>query len=319
MTVLVKGAGVAGLCAAHALWSAGLDVAVLAPPGQAPASWYAGGMLAPYCEGESAEQMVVDLGLRAADWWDTALPGSVVRKGTLVVAPARDIGELARFATRTSGFEPLDGEAIAALEPDLAGHFRKGLFFKDEAHLDPRQVLTALTAKLQASGVPFESDADGMDLSGFEWIVDCTGSFAKDAALRGVRGEMLVLHSADVSLARPVRLIHPRFPVYVVPREGRNFMVGATMLESDARGPITARSMMELLNAAYGVHPAFGEAAIVETGTGIRPAYPDNLPRINRSGRTISVNGLYRHGFLLAPAMAERAAAMISRQGAKAG
>jgi glycine oxidase len=69
--------------------------------------------------------------------------------------------------------------------------------------------------------------------------------------------------------------------------------------------------MMELLNAAYSLHPAFGEAGIVETGVGIRPAYPDNLPRVVREGNTISINGLYRHGFLLAPAMATLAADMV--------
>jgi glycine oxidase len=121
---------------------------------------------------------------------------------------------------------------------------------------------------------------------------------------------MLILRAPDVTLSRPVRLLHPRFPLYVVPRADHCFMVGATMIESESGRPVTARSMMELLNAAYSVHPAFGEAEIVEAGVGVRPAYPDNLPRVTQSGATISINGLYRHGFLLAPAMAQRAAQM---------
>jgi glycine oxidase len=72
---------------------------------------------------------------------------------------------------------------------------------------------------------------------------------------------------------------------------------------------------MELLNAAYSIHPVFGEAAIVETGVGIRPAFPDNLPRVERHGKTVAINGLYRHGFLLGPAMARRAAAMAFDHG----
>ncbi len=142
-------------------------------------------------------------------------------------------------------------------------------------------------------------------------IIDSTGYSATTDNIRGVRGEMLLLRTADVSLSRPVRLIHPRFPVYIVPRQDHTFMIGATMIESDAAGPITARSMMELLNAAFSLHPAFGEAEIVETGTGIRPAYPDNLPRVIAQGGTITVNGFYRHGFLLAPAMAAQAADMV--------
>src|SRR3546814_15650793 len=44
--------------------------------------------------------------------------------------------------------------------------------------------------------------------------VDCRGLAARDrlAELRGVRGEMLVLRSREVTLTRPVRLLHPRIP-----------------------------------------------------------------------------------------------------------
>lgn len=112
-------------------------------------------------------------------------------------------------------------------------------------------------------------------------------------------------------LSRPVRLLHPRIPLYIVPREPGRFMVGATMIETEDAGAISARSMMEFLNAAYAVHPAFAEAEIIETGTGVRPAYPDNLPKITQDGRTIFINGAYRHGFLLSPAMARQAAEIV--------
>jgi len=97
----------------------------------------------------------------------------------------------------------------------------------------------------------------------------------------------------------------------VVPRGGGRFMVGATMVESADSGPVTARSMMELLNAAYTVHPAFGEARILEAAAGVRPAFPDNLPKIETSGDTLFINGFHRHGFLLAPALARQAADLI--------
>ena len=88
-------------------------------------------------------------------------------------------------------------------------------------------------------------------------------------------------------------------------------MVGATMIESEAVGGVTAKSLLELLGAAYTVHPAFGEAELVETGCDLRPAFPDNLPRLRREGRTLHVNGLFRHGFLLSPALARRATAVV--------
>ncbi|RWK19224.1 MAG: glycine oxidase ThiO [Mesorhizobium sp.] len=313
MNILVKGAGIAGLTAAYELACRGAAVTVAEVRSHlgGNASWAAGGMLAPWCERESAEQPVLDLGRGAADWWDAALPGQVARAGTLVVAPPRDVSELDRFASRTSGHRWLGEEDIAELEPDLAGRFRRGLFFPDEAHLDPRRAMAALHDKLVAMGVLFRFATDDQGLPGFKYEVDCRGIAANDAALRGVRGEMLILHTPDISLSRPVRLLHPRFPLYIVPRADHHFMAGATMIESDEVGPVTVRSMMELAGAACALHPAFGEAAIVEMSAGVRPAFADNLPSVETLGNGVAINGLYRHGFLLAPAMARRAADIL--------
>ncbi|SDA95259.1 glycine oxidase ThiO [Sinorhizobium sp. NFACC03] len=319
MRVLIKGAGVVGLTLAHELIGRGVEVAVAErqPDFGGAASWFAGGMLAPWCERESAEETVLTRGIGAIDWWDRALPGEVSRNGTLVVAPPRDVGELKRFASRTSGFEWLDGEAIARLEPALAGRFREALFFPGEAHLDPRRALVLLRQKLVENGVAFIGEADNSSDS--DLIADCSGAsrIGPIAGLRGVRGEMLYLQTGEVELSRPVRLIHPRIPLYIVPRGNGLFMCGATMIETDDGGPIAARSLMELLNAAYALHPAFGEARLLETGTGVRPAFADNLPRVMRAGNTITLNGLYRHGFLLSPALAEEAANLALAQNLK--
>ena len=167
--------------------------------------------------------------------------------------------------------------------PALAGRFQQALFFPGEAHLDPRRALSLLRQKLVERGVVFTSQTE--DDRGNGLTADCTGA-AKIGCidgLRGVRGEMLCLQTGEVKLSRPVRLIHPRIPLYIVPRGNGLFMCGATMIETDDGGPITARSLMELLNAAYALHPAFGEARLVETGTGVRPAFADNLPRVMRA------------------------------------
>src|SRR6185437_923139 len=209
----------------------------------------------------------------------------------------------------------------AALEPDLAGRFSQALHFPEEGHLDPRAALAALAARLTALGAPIRFGAGAQACQEAELaaraagaaVVDCRGLEARDALhdLRGVKGEMLVVRLPDISLSRPVRVLHPRVPVYVVPRADGHYMVGATMIESDQPTRITARSMLELLGAAYALHPAFGEAEIIEIGTGVRPAFPDNLPRVSRIGGRLYVNGLYRHGFLLAPALARQAAGQV--------
>ena len=85
-------------------------------------------------------------------------------------------------------------------------------------------------------------------------------------------------------------------------------MIGATMLETGGKYRVTVRSAVEMLNAAYALHPGFAEAEILELGSDARPAFPDNLPRLRRRGNTLYANGLYRHGYLLAPAVARMAA-----------
>ncbi|RWE29149.1 MAG: FAD-dependent oxidoreductase, partial [Mesorhizobium sp.] len=182
MRVLVKGAGVAGLAAAFELAARGAAVTVAETRHGlgGNASWFAGGMLAPWCERESAEQPVLDLGCGAADWWEATTPGQVTRAGTLVVAAPRDAGELDRFASRTSGHRRVDEDDIALLEPDLAGRFRRGLLFPDEGHLDPRQAMAALHDKLAAMGVEFHFSCDARHISGFDRHIDCTGMAAVD-------------------------------------------------------------------------------------------------------------------------------------------
>ena len=310
----IIGGGVCGLVVARALRDRGAEVTLYdkgGAPGPHACSWWAGGMLAPYCELESAEEDVVRLGAEAADWWD-AKTGCVTREGSLVVSAARDQADLKRFARRTRDFAEVGGAEIDRLEPDLGGRFSKGLFFEGEAHLSPRAALAALRDGLTKDGVAFiDAEADPAAIKGL--VIDCRGFAASDdlSDLRGVKGEMLVLRCPDVSLTRPIRLLHPRIPLYVVPRGDGVFMLGATMIESSASAHVTARSLLELLSAAYALNPAFGEAEVLEIGVDTRPAFPDNLPRIRRDGELVRVNGLYRHGFLLSPAVGRMVAEMI--------
>ncbi|AFC85934.1 FAD-dependent oxidoreductase [Frateuria aurantia] len=314
--VAVLGAGVAGLTAAAALQARDYTVTVYErgdQVGREACSWWAGGMLAPYCEAATAEPEVLSQGLPAADWW-SAHGAEVWRGGTLVLAQARDRAELESFALRSEGHQWLDGAGVAALEPDLAGRAQRGLWYPDEAHVDPRQALPALARWLAGRGVRFElgQTVDGGALPD-ACIVDCRGLAAREdlPGLRGVRGEMILIRSRDLRLQRPIRLLHPRTPLYLIPRSDGLIMLGATSVESDHGGPVTVRSAMELLGAAMCLHPALGEAEIVEFGSGVRPAFAGNMPRLIRQGRITYFNGLYRHGYLLSPWYAEQLACQL--------
>jgi glycine oxidase len=317
--ITVVGAGVAGLTCALALAERGAAVEVVergTALGVESCSWLAGGMLAPWCELESADELVAELGAEALDYWAARFPGTV-QNGSLVVARPRDQVELKRFSRRTRNFAWADGATLAALEPDLAERFGKAIFFPHEGHLDPRAALPALAERLAWFDVKIHFGIDVVASPPESAIVvDCRGLGARDRLedLRGVKGEMVMVHSPDVTLSRPVRMLHPRHPLYVVPRGNGIYMIGATMVESDDEARVTARAVLELLGTACALHPAFAEAEVIELATGARPAFPDNLPRIRKAGRTLHVNGLFRHGFLLAPALAWRAASVILDQ-----
>ncbi len=321
-SINIIGAGIAGSWQALLFARAGYDVTLHerddAAMMQATSHW-AGGMLAPWCEREASEPVITRLGIRSLDLWREQLPETPFN-GSLVVSHPRDRTDFERFARLTTDHERLDASGIASLEPSLDGRFREALFFPGEGHVEPRTVLPKLHAKLTEAGaaIKFESDCDPDKItSGI--IIDCRGlaareSGARDAhsGLRGVKGEMIVIQTPDVQLSRPVRFLHPRWMLYLIPRDGNRFMLGATSIESEDTG-VSVRSALELLSAAYAVHPAFGEARILEFGAGLRPAFPDNLPRIAIDAKRISVNGLYRHGFLLAPALAELTLAYVER------
>lgn len=313
MRVTIVGAGIAGLSCAVEFAERGIAVEVFeqgAGFGSQSCSWFAGGMLAPWCECEHSAELIAKFGEQSLAWWTERVP-ALVQRGSLVVAHGRHLSELVALSRRTTHYEWLDGAAVAGLEPSLADRFPRALFFKDEAHIDPRGALRFLADRVVALGGRVHFGITCTDEShGDHLVIDCTGLGARHQLkdLRGVKGEMLLLRSKEISLQRPVRLLEPRMPAYIVPRAESVFMIGATMIESDDSTRMTARSVLELLSAAYALHPAFGEAEVLEMGTQVRPAFPDNMPRIVWRRDRIYINGFFRHGFLLAPAFAQMAA-----------
>ena len=125
--------------------------------------------------------------------------------------------------------------------------------------------------------------------------------------VRGVRGEIFWLHAPGVVLRRPLRLLHARHRVYLVPRGGDCIVVGASEIESEDRSPVSLRTTVELLAAAHSVIPELAEARIVHSEVNLRPALPDNLPHTHTEPGLTSINGLFRHGWLIAPALVEDA------------
>jgi glycine oxidase len=314
--VSIIGAGIAGAWQALLFARAGHAVTLHERSDAAmteSTSHWAGGMLAPWCEAETSEPVISRLGLRSLKLWRELFPNTPFN-GSLVVTHPRDRADFERFARLTSGYRRLDARELGELEPSLDGRFRGALFYPEEGLVEPRRVLPQLHAAIARAGgtIRFNSEARAEEIDGI--VIDCRGLAARqdEPELRGVKGEMIIVETSEVELSRQVRLIHPRWPLYVIPRGDGRFMLGATSIEAEDTG-VSVRSALELLGAAYAVHPAFAEARILEFGSGLRPAFPDNLPRIRIDKDRISVNGLYRHGFLLAPALAELTLSYVAR------
>ena len=316
-TITVAGAGIIGLWQAWTLAKAGHRVRLMeasAAPFEASSSRWAAAMIAPECEAEAAPRIVRDMGRRGLALWREVYPG-LIANGTLVVAASRDRAELTRFQRMTEDHQLLHSGRIAEIEPELADRFDAALYFPNEAHMDAGKALEWLLAQARAEGVevllrtPWTRD-DG------DVLIDCRGMAAREdiGDLRGVRGERIIVASKDVKLSRPVRLLHPRQPIYVVPQGDGHFVIGATVIEREDDGPMTVKSALDLLGSAFAVHSGFAEAEIVDLGAGVRPSFPDHVPRIivENGGQTIRVNGAYRHGFLLAPALAEDVTAFVA-------
>ncbi len=326
----VLGGGLCGRLVAWRLAGAGHRVALYErgdAAGSQAAAWIAAAMLAPLAEAAVAELLITELGVASLESWPNILaelpePVFFQRNGTLVVWHHADRTEAPLFERRVRanapralverGFATLTGAEIDAAEPALAGRFTRGLLLAGEGQLDNRQVLAALAAGLAERGVAthWNTTVDDRDLPRARVTIDCRGLGAKPAwpGLRGIRGEVARVHAPGIGLTRPVRLLHPRYPLYIAPKQHDVYVIGATEIEGEDMSPVSVRSALELLSAAFAVHPAFGEARILELNSQCRPTLPDHRPALRWDGaRTLRVNGLYRHGYMIAPQVADAA------------
>lgn len=328
-TAGIVGAGITGRLLAVELADRGWRVSLYdrdTEAGRNSCTYAGAGMLAPSCELETAERDIAVLGNASMKLWPDWIErlGNTIffkQAGSMVVAHPNDADELDRLKRKVRAksmlphpVKEISSDEINRLERHLNTAFTAGLFFEQEAHIDNRSLLEALRLRLHASDITWITETKviriephvihtATETSHHDWVIDCRGLGAQHDLpdLRGVRGELIYVHALEVHLQRPIRLMHPRYPLYIVPRADQTFVIGATTIESEDYSSITVRSTLELLSAAYTVHTGFAEAHIMETCAQCRPAFPDNRPRIYHRDGLMRINGLYRHGFLLAP------------------
>ncbi len=274
-------------------------------------------------------------------------PVALSLQGSLLLAHRSDTGAAQRVVSLLQSkagapYQPelLDAERLAQLEPAIHGPALSWLL-PCEGQIHTVQAMQALAAQAtrqgthwhwrstvhavepgmlrvqtetsarreQAQGLRLTQSEQGESLH-FDHVFDVRGIGARpQLPVRGVRGEVFWLHAPGIKLSRSVRLLHPRHNVYIVPRPHDVIVVGASEIESEDRSPVSVRSTLELLSAAHSVIPELAEARVVHSESNLRPALPDNLPLLHRQKGLTRINGLYRHGWLVAPAMVEEALA----------
>ena len=339
MNCVVLGAGLMGRLLAHALATAGHSVTIHEASGEdgmGAAARVAASMLAPLAESAITEWPVVDMGEYSLQRWPALIqqlptPVYFQQQGTLILwhqpdaLQARMLVDKLQINSRQLPQEcspqKIDNDELRTLEPELSAKFQQGLFLPREGQLDNRQLLAGLLQSLQQQKVDLHwhsakslDDLAALLAGGADWVFDCRGTGASSdwTHLRGVRGEVIRLFAPEVNLQRPVRLMHPRYPLYIAPKQDHVYVIGATEIESDDTSEASVRSTLELLSAAYSLHSGFAEARILEINTQLRPALKNNLPGIRRIGdKCLQINGLYRHGFLIAPAMLDAVLALV--------
>ena len=335
MNIAIAGAGLVGRLLALNLLQEGHRIALYdadSAYGEAAAGMTAAGMLALFAELESAESVIFDIGKRSIALWPSLLeqlgiPDAYQQEGSIITAHPQDYPELDHFiatlrakVAEASEIRMLDAAAIGALEPDLSQH-RKAFFIPHEGQVDAQRFMQRAAEYLlehplvtwhQRCGV--ERVEEGSIISGhksrsYDWVFDSRGLGANVQLddLRGVRGEVLWVDAPEVRISRPTRMLHPRYKLYIVPRPNHRYIIGATEIESEDKSPVSVRSSLELLSALYSMHTGFAEARIVKSVTNCRPTLRDNLPRIEQHEKMTRINGLYRHGYLMAPAVVEQA------------
>lgn len=341
--VVVVGGGVIGSTTAWRVAETGRGVALVDPELTVSASWVAGGMLAPLAEAWPGEERLLELGTESLRLWPdfaerlTAVaddPG-LRTHGTLVLAAdSADREVLATLAwhlgERGRDAERLNGRELRRREPVVGPAVHGGLSVPGDLAVDNRKLLYALRKAASAAGVSHIADRvasvrplvtdGGMELSA-DTVVLAAGAWsgrlhpALEHVIRPVKGEVLRLRARAGSLPPPTRtlrgLVEGR-PVYLVPRDGPEVVLGATQYEAGFDTDPLARGVADLLADAERLAPAVADYALVEVAAGLRAGSTSNYPVIDwLEPGVLAATGHHRNGLLLAPVTAENVLAKL--------
>ncbi|HEV7730569.1 MAG TPA: glycine oxidase ThiO [Candidatus Binatia bacterium] len=347
--VIVVGGGLVGCAVARELSRRGLRIE-LVERGElgTEASRAAAGMVAPQaeCDGDGP---VLRLGLASRAMypaWVAALEGESeldvefrtdgILAVALTEADARILRRRARWQ-RAAGLrvDDLPSTAARRLAPVVARSLRAAVHFPDDHRVNNERLVVAAGIAARRAGVTVRERApvqavlardgrvvgvrtdDGVITAPV--VVNAAGAWAGAIALPDgvapppvvpVRGQMLVLRGAPGVLPLP---LYGR-DVYLVPRLDGRILAGSTREHVGFEKRVTLAAAADLLAAAHAVAPGLGGLTFEHGYAGLRPGTPDDLPLVGPAPELpglVYAAGLFRHGILLAPAVAQAVADLI--------
>ncbi|MFC0672713.1 glycine oxidase ThiO [Brachybacterium hainanense] len=345
MHVVVIGAGIVGLLTALELDRRGHRVEIRSTGVADGATHAAAGMLAAAAEMQVGQGPLWHIMREAADAHRelaaalpqlapiTAREAGYRDDPTLVVArdhaDLRSLQDLLRHQRAVGAqVQELTAREARRHEAALARHVAGAVRIAQDHQVDPRRLAAAARRILEERGVPVRIgridtlagiEADRIVLAAGLGVPGIDGPHrGLDLRLRPVRGDILRLRvpgtllmpGEEHLLSGTVRAIVRGRPVYLVPRDDRGIVLGATSREDALEGPSTG-GVLQLLQDAAEILPAVRETELVEILARDRPGTPDDLPLLGPvpgAERIIVSTGYHRHGILLSAWAARRTA-----------
>jgi len=330
--VIIIGDGVIGLSTAFELGRAGIQCRVFGAVNHGAASGAAAGLLAP---------SIGTLGPDVQTFFDASLalyPGFVdsLQPFEPELVLLEGLIDVSTEGRRSTGGIPgaanarlLSAGDLALLEPELAA--RRAVFHPKDGAIDNVVLTRALRAAVGAlpscslvaddavvavrvgsrlqvytrAGAVVESNTAVVAAGAWSASID---GLPRRLPVAPLKGQMLSV--ASVGLGHPVM----GDDVYIVPRR-TEIAIGATAEHAGFDTSVFPEAIERLRRSAAAICPALGDAPVVRTWAGIRPATPDMLPILGADPdhpRLIYACGHSKNGILLAPATAMCIAALAT-------
>ncbi len=343
--VLIIGGGVIGLAIAVELKLRGASVTVLCRDFAAAATHAAAGMLASDAENITNEAMLT-LCRRSRslypDWTHkleelSSLNTSYWPCG--ILAPVYQQQEKINTSSLPSSSQSpaywLDQEAIHQYQPGLSTEVIGGWWYPEDGQVDNRALVHILRVAAESLGINLQ---DGVTVEAIRQqqgqvvgvqtnrgvmqaaqYVLATGAWSNDLLPLPVfprKGQMLSVRIPDFIPELPLRRVLFGQNIYIVPRQNRSIIIGATSEDVGFTRDNTPAGIQTLLQGAIRLYPQLQDYPIQEFWWGFRPTTIDELPILGHSHcqNLIFATGHHRNGILLAPITALLLADLIWEQ-----